>query len=295
MSHNHSHAINNRFVYGIGLNVLFIVAEVFYGIQSNSLALIADAAHNASDVFGLLIAWGGFLFAHKKAPKRFTYGYKKASVIAAFVNAILLFVAVGGIAWDAVMRFGEVQDVATNTVIVVASIGVFINGLTAYFFFHDREQDINIKGAFLHMLLDALVSVGVILGAFVIIYTGVQWIDPLLSLGIAAVILLSSWGLFKESLNLVMLAAPASVDLGRLESLIKGHTAVKDFHDLHIWPISTTEIALSAHIVVNSSEDFKNGVVKEIESAINKSCGIYHITLQLEVFDEHEECSNICD
>ncbi|MCE2992918.1 MAG: cation diffusion facilitator family transporter [Alphaproteobacteria bacterium] len=294
MGHQHNHVINNRFVYGILLNVAFILAEVFYGIQSNSLSLIADAAHNASDVLGLLIAWAGFSFAHKKAPKRFTYGYKKASVIAAFLNAILLFAAVGGISWDAIMRFEEVNEVATTTVIIVAAIGVFINGLTAYFFFHDKEHDINIKGAFLHMVLDALISLGVIFGALVMIYTGISWIDPLLSLGIAVVILLSSWSLFKESLNLVMLAAPASVDLNKLESLILSHTEVKEFHDLHIWPMSTTEIALSAHVVVHSAKEFRYDLIKKIEKAINESCGICHITLQLEVFDKDSECATIC-
>jgi cobalt-zinc-cadmium efflux system protein len=290
MSGHHTHSINNRFIIGIILNIIFIVAEIFYGMQSNSLALIADAAHNASDVIGLIIAWLGYWLAHKKTPQKFTYGYKNATIIAAFINAVLLFIGVGEIIWEAADRLGEDQLIASNTVILVAFIGVIINGITAYFFYHDRHKDINIQGAFLHMLLDALVSLGVIIAGACILWKSWFWIDPIVSLVIVIVIVIGSWGLFKESLNLMLLAVPTSVDFEKLKSLLKNYKGLIGYHDLHIWPISTTEIALSAHLVV-SPNIFSANFSKALEEKIKQAFPISHVTLQLEADDS---CKTDC-
>lgn len=293
MEHSHNHRINKKFIIGIFLNSIFIFTEIFYGLQSQSLALIADAAHNAGDVFGLLVAWFGYWLAHKKAPQKFTYGYKNATIIAAFINSILLFVAVGGIIWEAVQRLGVDQPIESTTVIVVAFIGVIINGLTAFFFFHDRHDDINIQGAFLHMLLDALVSLGVIFAGLFILWKSLFWIDPIISLVIAAVILISSWGLFKESLNLMLLAVPTSIDIEKLRTTIFEFQGLIAIHDLHVWPISTTETALSAHLVV-SKESLTDTFAKNIEKKIKQKFSISHVTLQLELQDHEEACETNC-
>lgn len=294
MGHSHHHNINNKFLVGILLNLIFIAAEIFYGLQANSLALIADAAHNVGDVLGLMVAWGGFWLAHKKAPKKFTYGYKKATIIAAFINAILLFIAVAGIIWEAIPRFGEVLPIASSTVIVVAFIGVLINGLTAYFFFHDREQDINIQGAFLHMLLDALVSVGVIVAAIFILWQSWYWLDPVISLVIAVIIFFSSWNLFKESLNLMLMAIPTSIDVEKLKAIMLENPGLIEIHDFHIWPISTTETALSAHLVVTEAA-FSGSFTREIEKNIKAQFPISHVTLQLELSGAISKCETKCD
>lgn len=293
MNQSYNNSVNKKFIIGIFLNSIFIFTEIFYGLQSKSLALIADAAHNAADVFGLLIAWFGYWLSHKKTPQKFTYGYKNATIIAAFINAILLFIAVGGIIWEAVQRLGVDQPIASTTVIVVAFIGVIINGLTAFFFFHDRHNDINIQGAFLHMLLDALVSLGVIFAGFFTLWKSWFWMDPIISLVIAVVILISSWGLFKKSLNLMLLAVPTSIDIKKLRTTIFEFPGLIDIHDLHIWPISTTETALSAHLVV-TSESFQESFTRSIEHKIKTFFPISHVTLQLELKDLENNCSNNC-
>lgn len=282
MGHTHHHNINNKFLIGILLNLIFIAAEIFYGLKANSLALIADAAHNAADVLGLLVAWGGFWLSHKKAPQKFTYGYKNTTIMAAFINAILLFLAVGGLIWEAIPRFGVEEKVASQTIIFVAFIGVIINGLTAYFFFHDRKKDLNLQGAFLHMVLDALVSVGVIIAGFFIMWQGWYWLDPMISLVIGLIILWSSWSLFKESLNLMLLAVPTAIDMKKLKGMIFTFEGLIDIHDLHIWPISTTETALSVHLVVEASS-FTDDFCRAIEQKIKADFPISHVTLQIEL------------
>lgn len=289
----HYRFLNRKFIVGIFLNSLFVMTEIFYGLKSQSLALIADAAHNAGDVLGLLVAWLGYWLANKKAPKKFTYGYKNTTIIAAFINAVLLFVAVGGIIWEAVQRLGVVQPIETTTVITVAFAGVVINGLTAFFFFHDRHNDINIQGAFMHMILDALVSFGVIFTGLFMFWKSWFWIDPIVSLIIVAVILLGSWRLFKESLNLILLAVPTSIDIEKLRTTIFEFQGLTDIHDLHIWPISTTETALSAHLVV-SAELFTDNFVKNLEHTIKQRFSISHVTLQLELEGHTKNCETHC-
>ena len=293
MAHVHSHHINDKFLFSILINFLFIIVEIFYGIQANSVALIADAAHNAGDMFGLFIAWFGYWIAHKKAPPKFTYGFKKATVIAAFLNALLLFLAVGGIVWEALGRIGQHTATASSTVIIIAAIGVLINGLTAYLFAHDRHTDINLKGAFLHMALDALVSLGVIAAGVLMIWTSWHWIDPAVSLMIAGVILISSWSLFRESLDLMLLAVPSAIDLAKLKKLLSHYEGLLGYHDLHVWPLSTTEIALSAHLVVDKAH-FNPIFSKNLEMQISQHFPISDITLQLELEDPQRPCETNC-
>lgn len=292
MAHSHQHTINHKFLIGILLNVIFIAAEIFYGLRANSLALIADAAHNIGDVLGLLVAWGGFWLAHKKAPQKFTYGYKKATIIAAFINAILLFVAVVGIILEAIPRIDVSEQIASQTVIVVAAMGVVINGVTAYFFFHDRKKDINIQGAFLHMVLDALVSVGVIIAGGFILWQSWYWLDPVISLVIAVIIFFSSWGLFKESLNLMLMAVPTSIDIEKLNMMVLRSPGLIEIHDLHIFPISTTETALSAHLVV-TPESFTSDFCHTVESTIKAQFPISQVTLQLELPFDAVKCKSL--
>lgn len=297
MAHTHGHThlqtMNNRFLYGILLNVIFIIVEIICGVMANSVALIADAIHNIGDVFGLFIAWLGYWLAHKKAPQKFTYGFKNATIIAAFLNAILLFVAVGGISWEAIKRLGQTESIASGIIILVAAAGVAINGLTAYLFFHDRKKDINIKGAFLHMVLDAAVSVGVIIAGLLIFWTSWAWIDPVISLMIGAVILISSWQLFRESLDLMLMAVPTSINLYQLKKDIKNVPGVITYHDLHIWPLSTTEAALSVHLVVQPT-CFIDSFSETITEKIKTQHGISHVTIQLETEGGGKPCKVDC-
>lgn len=293
MAHACNSDINKKFVAAIFLNSIIIIAEIFYGLQSNSLALVADAVHNAGDVFGLLIAWFGYWIAHRKAPKKFTYGYKNATIIAAFVNAILLLLAVLGIVLEAVQRINVYQPISSITVILVAFVGVVVNGLTAYFFVHDSHNDINIRGAFLHMLFDAFVSIGVIVSGFFILSKSWFWIDTVVSFIIAFVITFGSWDLIKESINFMLLATPASVNLEKLNAVISKHKELIGVHDLHIWPISTTETALSVHLVV-TKEAFQETFVREIENEIKTRFPISHVTIQIELLSLKNNCETNC-
>lgn len=292
-THSHPHDINKIFLLGISFNIFFIIVEIFYGMRANSVALIADATHNAGDVLGLLVAWFGYWIAHKKAPEKFTYGFKNATVIAAFVNSIVLFMAIGGIAWEAIERLGQHESVTSSTVIFVAGIGIVLNGLTAYLFSRDRHHDINIKGAFLHMMFDAAISAGVLLAGILIFFKSWLWIDPVVSLIIVLVILVSSWKLLKESLGLMLLAAPASINLPKLKCLLEEHPGLIAYHDLHIWPLSTTEVSLSAHLIV-TQDSFSNDFYKAIEEKIKAGFPISHVTFQLELQGHEKTCTTNC-
>lgn len=290
---NYFSTTNNKFLFGILLNLLFVGIEILYGIKVNSVALIADATHNARDVFGLLISWFGYWIANKKAPYKFTYGFKNAAIIAAFVNSIFLFIAVGGITWEAFGRLAHQEATSSYTIIFVASIGVIINALTAALFFNDRHHDINMKAVFLDMTLDAAVSFGVIIGGILILWKKIGWIDPAIGLIIAAIILINSWRLFKESLDLMLLAVPTSIDLDKLKILILHQNGLIDYHDLHIWPLSTTDIALSAHLIVRQ-DSFSDSFLKNFEKNIKMNFPISHVTLQLELQNSREYCETNC-
>jgi cobalt-zinc-cadmium efflux system protein len=283
--HGHSHApanFDSAFLIGISLNVGFVVLEAIYGFAANSMALLADAGHNLSDVFGLLMAWGAAAAGKRAASKRFTYGWRKSSVLAALFNAVFLLVAVGAIAVEAFRRFGEPQAVGSNTVMVVAALGILINGATALLFARGRAGDINIRGAYLHMASDAAVSAGVVVSGFIIARTGWAWLDPATSLAIVAVIVLGTWGLLRDSVTMAMDAVPPSIDPAAVESALAGLTGVTQVHHIHIWPMSTTESALTAHLVTPGGQP-GDAFLRDAFSMLKTRFGIQHATIQVEI------------
>jgi cobalt-zinc-cadmium efflux system protein len=279
----HSHAPDSfgfAFAVGVALNTVFVVAELVFGYAANSLALISDAVHNFSDVIALLLAWAAGWLAGKRPTDQHTYGYRRASILAALVNAGLLLVAVGGIAVEAIDRIRTPAEVAGWTVVLVAALGIVVNGGTALMFMRGRHGDLNIRGAYLHMAADAGVSFGVVVAAFVIMLTGWQWVDPAISLCIAAVVLASGWGLARDSVNLALDGVPKGIELAGVRDYLGQLEGVIEVHDLHIWAMSTSETALTAHLVRPGGYDdsFLHGVCAELSHRFN----IHHATLQIE-------------
>ena len=279
----HSHAPDNfgfAFAVGVVLNAGFVAAEVIFGYAANSLALISDAVHNFSDVIALLLAWAAVWLARKRPTEQHTYGYRRASILAALINAGLLLIAVGGIAVEAINRIREPADVAGWTVVLVATLGIVVNGGTALLFMRGRHGDLNIRGAYLHMAADAGVSLGVVVAAFAIMLTGWQWVDPAISLVIAAVVLASSWGLARDSVNLALDGVPRGIALAEVRDYLRQLQGVTEVHDLHIWAMSTNETALTAHLVRPGGyeDSFLHGVCEELSHRFK----IHHATLQIE-------------
>ena len=268
------------FAVGVTLNTLFVLAEVIFGYAANSLALLSDAVHNFSDVISLLLAWGAAWLSLKQPTQRHTYGYRRASILAALINAGLLLIAVGGIAVEAITRLQSPEPMSSWTVIVVAALGIVVNGGTALMFMRGRHDDLNIRGAYLHMMGDAGVSLGVVLAAFVVMVTGWLWVDPAISLCIAAVVLASSWGLARDSVNLSLDGVPKGVEIAAVNRFLGQLSGVTEVHDLHIWAMSTNETALTAHLVRPGGYDdsFLHGICEELSHRFN----IHHATLQIE-------------
>jgi cobalt-zinc-cadmium efflux system protein len=280
----HSHApedFGRAFAIGGALNTAFVIAELVFGYAANSLALISDAVHNLSDVFSLLLAWGAAWLAGRRPTETHTYGYRRASILAALFNAGLLLVAVGGIAVEAVNRLREPAEVANWTVVWVAALGIVVNGGTALLFMRGRHGDLNIRGAYLHMVADASVSLGVVVAALLIIATGWLWIDPAISLVIALVVLVSGWGLMRDSVNLALDAVPRGIELVEVREFLRTLDGVSEVHDLHIWAMSTNETALTAHLVrpVGHDDAFLHYVCAQLSHRFK----IHHATLQVEV------------
>jgi cobalt-zinc-cadmium efflux system protein len=280
----HSHApkdFGRAFAIGAGLNIAFVVAEAGAGLFTGSLALLADAGHNLSDVLGLLMAWGAVVIARRAPAGRRTYGLGKSTILASLANAGLLLLAVGGITWEAVRRFGAPQDIPTGPVIVVAAIGVAINTATALMFMRG-QADLNVRGAFLHMAADAAVSLGVVFAAIVLwMQPEWRWIDPMISLVIAAVIVAGTWGLLRDSLDLALDAAPRGIDPEKVKAWLAGRPGVTEVHDLHIWAMSTSETALTAHLTRPDNTD-PDSFLDELCHDLVHAFGIGHATLQLE-------------
>jgi cobalt-zinc-cadmium efflux system protein len=248
-AHHLPATFGKAFAIGITLNIVYVVAQVMFGLAAHSLALLADAGHNLGDVMGLFLAWGASILAQRRPTSRYTYGLRRSTILASLANAILLLVAVGGITWEAIRRFGRDEEVAGITVIWVAALGVVINGITALLFVAGRKRDLNIKGAFLHMAADAAVSAGVVLAGLVILISGWWWLDPMVSLLINAVVVWGTWGLLRDSLDMTMDAVPAGIDVPSVQDYLRSLPGIADFHHLHIWPLSTTETALTVHLV----------------------------------------------
>lgn len=280
-------SFGKAFAIGISLNTALVVAEAVYGYLGNSTALMADAGHNLSDVFGLLVAWGASI-ASKRAPSgRFTYGLRGSSILAALANAVFLLVATGAIGWESVQRFRDPEPVAGVTVMIVAAVGILVNGATAWLFARRRKGDINIQGAFLHMAGDCAVSAGVVVSAALIMWTGWLWLDPAMSLVICAVILWSTWGLLRSSVGMSLSAAPAEIDLDAVRKFLRGRPGVTGIHDLHVWPISTTETAMTCHLVMPGGHP-GDGFLMECCRTMKRSYRIGHATLQIEISEDNE-------
>ena len=280
--HQHGPADYNRaFAIGVALNAAFVAIEAGYGLFANSLALLADAGHNLSDVLSLLLAWGASALANTRASGRRTYGFRKATVMAALLSAVLLMVALGGIAWEALGRLRAPTEVQGKTVIVVAAIGVVINTATALLFVGGHRHDLNIRGAFLHMAADAAISLGVVVAGIYIVFTGEAWADPAMSLAIVAVIFFGTWGLLRESFDYAMDVAPKGIDVDEVHRYLCGLDRVDRIHDLHIWPLSTTEVALTVHLVVGG-QSLDNRFLHDVQQGLRARFGIAHSTIQLE-------------
>jgi cobalt-zinc-cadmium efflux system protein len=282
--HVHGHApasFGFAFALGTGLNVAFVLIEAVFGFLANSTALLADAGHNLSDVFGLLVAWGAATLSRRSPTARFTYGFRGSSILAALFNAMFLLVGVGAIVWEALLRFAHPAPVAGVTVMIIAAVGIAINGFTAWLFASGRKGDINIRGAFLHMAADAAVSAGVVVAGAVILLTGWHWVDAAVSLAICAVILWSTGALLKDSVRMSLGAVPAGVDLGAVRAYLEDLPGVAGLHDLHVWPMSTTETALTCHLVMpggHPDDDFLMETAHQLEHRF----AIGHTTIQIE-------------
>jgi cobalt-zinc-cadmium efflux system protein len=285
---------SRAFGIGVFLNVGFVLFEAAFGILSDSLALLADAGHNLGDVLGLLLAWGAHFLSTRGSSYRRTYGWKSTTMLAALINAIILLVVVSGIAWEAIPRFSDPQPISGPTIIYVAAMGVVINTATALLFIADREKDLNIRGAFLHMAADAGVSLGVVIAGIIIVTIGWLWIDPVVSLIIAAVILIATWRLLVDSVNLVLQAVPAGIDIKEVEKYLSDVPGVEAVHDLHIWAMSTTETALTAHVVKPDLEN-DDAMLAQIRVEICDRFGIEHVTLQVERSDALIDCIKCCN
>ncbi len=291
--HHHEHGTHNysrAFMIGIILNVGFVIIEAVYGYLAQSLALLADAGHNLSDVLGLVLAWGASFLGSRPPTLRYTYGLRRSSILAALVNAIALLLVMGGIAWEALQRFNNPASVGGSTVIIVAMVGIVINTITALMFMSGRKHDLNIRGAFLHMAADAGVSLGVVLAGIAIVWTGWLWFDPVVSLIIVVVVVFGTWQLLKDSVNLALDAVPEGIEPQAVQTYLSERPGVTQVHDLHIWAMSTTETALTAHLVMSSGhpgDDFLVHTCKELHDHF----GIEHSTLQIEVGDSNQTCA----
>jgi len=290
--HQHHHKApdyNRAFAVGVALNIVFVVVEITYGVIANSLALITDAGHNLSDVMGLLLAWGATYLAGKQPSLRRTYGYSRATILASMFSGLLLLAAVVVISWEAFHRFFEPVQPAGKTIMVVAGIGVVINSLTAWFFVSGKDSDLNIRGAYLHMAADALVSLGVVISGLVIWKFGLAWFDPLSSLLIAVVIFWSTWGLLRDSLNLAIDAVPRGLDPEKVRGWLAAQPGVEGMHDLHIWPMSTTDTALTVHLLMPQlpcDDNFLHDLANQLQERFN----ISHATFQIERGDHDVTC-----
>lgn len=283
----------SRFLLGIALNTGFIVVEIIYGFLANSVALVADAIHNVSDVLGLFLVWVSYYIADRRAPHKFTYGYKNITVFAAFLNCIILFFAIANLLWTSLHRITLPEPVAPVTVIGVAAIGVIVNGVTAFLFMQDRKTDINIHAVFLNMALDTVLSISVVIGGILIWWQHWYLIDPILGVIIALTIIYSFWGVFKESINLIFQAVPASIELQEIITVISTTPQVASYHDLHVWALSTTENALSVHIVTNT-QDYNPLLIHDLANIFRDKFNIHHTTIQMEMSGAAVACSSSC-
>lgn len=302
MGHDHSHhhhtppeSFNTAFALAVGLNLVFIIIEVFYALMANSMGLLADAVHNFGDVLGLILAWVANWLLTKPASKRYSYGYRRTSILAALMNAVLLVATSAIIAYESIQKLIYPEIVDEKIVIVIAFIGILINGGTAMLFFKGRSADLNIKGAFLHLAADALISIGVVVAGVIILYTGWMWLDPVVGLLIVATILLGTWGLLRDSVSLIMDAVPYGIDENDVRQYFCKLSGVTAVHDLHIWGLSTKENALTVHLVM-PKETLDDNIYKKINGDLLHQFNIHHVTIQVEQGTSDHPCvyENTC-
>jgi cobalt-zinc-cadmium efflux system protein len=294
---SHSHApdlidgYSRIFLVGICLNVAFVISEIIAGLIYNSIALLTDAGHNVSDVVLLLLSLLAFRFAKRKATKTFTYGYKKTTVLAAFINAVFLLLAVGVLGYESISRLKHPEVVNGNIIAWVAALGIVVNSISAYLFFKDRKRDLNIKSAYLHLLSDALVSFGVVVTGIIIIYTKWYWLDSVIGLAIMFIILVSTWSLLRDSFKMAVDAVPSGIDIGNIRETILKIKEVTDIHHIHVWPLSTTENALTAHVLLNEKLNFeeKIKVVQKIKHQL-EHLNIHHSTIEMDGIEKSINC-----
>jgi cobalt-zinc-cadmium efflux system protein len=287
--HSHSHALNfehgNRkaFIAGICLNLAFVLAEVIAGVIYNSMALLTDAGHNASDVASLALSLAAFWMARKKSNAKFTYGYKKTTVLAALANAVILLIAIGVLGYESIKRLLRPEAVQGVMIAWIAGVGIIVNSVSAFLFYKGKDKDLNAKSAYLHLLTDALVSLGVVIGGIVMTYTKWYWLDPVIGLVIMIVILISTWGLLRDSFKMTIDAVPSGIELEQIKRVILNVNHVQKVGHVHVWPLSTTENALTAHVVLNDQLNFEERlqVVKNIKHELQHQ-NIHHSTIELE-------------
>jgi cobalt-zinc-cadmium efflux system protein len=282
--HDHAHGVTNfgtAFAVATALNLALVVAQVVYGLAANSVALLADAGHNFGDALGLVLAWGTYLLGRAPPTERFTYGFRSASILSALTNAVLLLVATGAIAWEAILRFGKAEQTDGVTVMIVAGVAIVINGFAAWLLMAGRKNDLNIRGAFVHLAADAAVSAGVVIAGGVLLLTGWTWVDPIASLLVSAAIVWSTWGLLRESLNMSMNAVPQGINLAEVRGYLEKLPGVGSVHDLHVWAMSTTETALTAHLVCDGSR-MGDTFLMDTAHELGHRFGIHHCTIQIE-------------
>jgi len=290
--HGHSHTPANfgrAFAIGIGLNMTFVLVEAGYGVASHSLALVADAGHNLSDVMTLVLAWGAMIMAKRSATARHTFGFKKGTILVSLGSALFLYAAIGVILWEAFGRLRSPATVTGMTVTVVAAIGVVINTATALLFMRGRKDDLNIKGAFLHMAADAAVSAGVVIAGLVIAKTGWNWLDPVVSIAIALLVLAAGWGLLKDSLHLTMAGVPVDIDAEQVLAYLNSLPGVQCVHDLHIWAASTTENVLTTHLLMPEGDG--DAFLMQVSKELRHRFKIQHATIQVEQTDVGAGCN----
>jgi len=288
--HQHGDPNGRAFAFAIALNSVFVAVEFGYGFSANSTALMADAGHNLSDVLGLALAWTATLLARKTPSERFTYGLRSSSILAALANAMLLLMASGAIGWEAVQRLARPPAVAGVTVTVVAGIGIAVNAMSAWLFARGSKGDLNVRGAYLHMAADAAVSLGVVVAGLAMLFTGWYWLDPAISLAVVGVIVLGTWGLLRESVHLALNAVPPHIDVAAVAGHLRQLPGVSDIHDLHIWGMSTTESALTVHLVMTGGYP-GDAVIDGFAKTLSERFAVHHSTLQIEQGTTLHECS----
>jgi cobalt-zinc-cadmium efflux system protein len=288
-AHAHAHGPSDyrlAFALGVVANLVYVAVQTGYGVQANSVALLSDAAHNLSDVLGLVLAWGAATLAKRLPSQRFTYGLRRSSILAALVNAVFLLLVTGGIAWEAIQRLLQPVPVAGATVIWVAALGIAVNGGSAMLFMSGRKHDLNVRGAFMHMAADAVISLGVVLAGIGLVFTGWLWLDPAVSLIVSAVIVVSTWSLLRDSVRLALDAVPDSVNIDKVRTCLCELPGVVEVHDLHVWGMSTTETALTVHLVMpegHPGDAFMAAVSKRLQVEFH----IGHATVQVETNPDH--------